>query len=103
MKNTFWNTAVVKRPCFFVDFLDFLDTEFSDLAYKIPEVVACTDTCTNMQLKKNLLEALGWHGTAYTADRIRELALRTSQNDTLPADVRDEALKTFKRTSFVKL
>jgi hypothetical protein len=56
-----------------------------------------------MQLKKNLLEALGWHGTAYTADRIRELALRTSQNNTLPADVRDEALKTFKRTSFVKL
>lgn len=86
-----------------MDFLDFLDTEFSDLAYKIPEVVACTDTCTDMQLKKNLLEALGWHGTAYTADRIRELALRTSQNDTLPADVRDEALKTFKRTSFVKL
>jgi hypothetical protein len=72
-------------------------------AYKIPEVVAYTDTCTDMQLKKNLLEALGWHGTAYTADRIRELALRTSQNDTLPAGVRDEALKTFKRTSFVKL
>ena len=72
-------------------------------AYKIPEVVAYTDTCTDMQLKKNLLEALGWHGTAYTADRIRELALRTSRNDTLPAGVRDEALKTFKRTSFVKL
>ena len=44
-----------------------------------------------------LLEALGWHGEAYTASHIRALCDSLIADDALPSVVRDEARKTLKR------
>ena len=68
-------------------------------AYLIPNVAKYTATCKNSEVQKDLLEALGWHGTAYTVDYIRKVAKQLSENKNLPTEVQQEAMKTWKRVS----
>lgn len=68
--------------------------------YLIPQVVDYTAICKDPQLQRDLLEALGWHRSAYTADKIRELAKKLSEDARRPEEVRQEALKTLKRVSY---
>ncbi|MBQ7570845.1 MAG: HEAT repeat domain-containing protein [Bacteroidaceae bacterium] len=65
--------------------------------YKIPAVCDFVRTCGNAPLQRDLLEALGWHGTAYTAPSIRQLCEQLTADETLDPEVRAEALKTLKR------
>lgn len=65
--------------------------------YLIAEVARYTASCKDPQLQRALLEALGWHKMAYDAEKARQVAEALSRDESLPADVRDEALKTLKR------
>ncbi|MBQ9284849.1 MAG: hypothetical protein IJ209_00985 [Bacteroidaceae bacterium] len=65
--------------------------------YLIPDVAAYTERCGNPTLQQQLLSTLGWHRLAFTSASIAEVARRMSQDQNLPAEVRDEALKTLKR------
>ncbi len=66
-------------------------------SYLLEDVVRYTETCQDMTLRKDLLEALGWHRLAYNSGVARESALRQSTDMSLPEEVRHEALKTYKR------
>jgi hypothetical protein len=65
--------------------------------YLIKRVAAYTEGCTDPEVQRLLLSALGWHRIAYTCEHIATTARRMSQDPALPQEVRDEALKTFKR------
>lgn len=71
-------------------------------SYLIPDVAQYTATCTNAELQRDLLEALGWHGTAYTAGDIVKVAEQLSHDTSRPKEVRQEALKTLKRVNAVR-
>ena len=65
--------------------------------YLVQRVAAYTEQCTDPEVQQLLLSSLGWHRLAYTSNAIAETAQRMSQNAALPQEVRDEALKTYKR------
>lgn len=65
--------------------------------YLVQRVAAYTELCSDPEVQRLLLSSLGWHRLAYTSSTIAETAQRMSQNRALPQEVRDEALKTYKR------
>ena len=65
--------------------------------YLIEKVSKYTEETQEMELKKKLLEALGWHRQAYCHQSIIDVAQRIFDNKNMPEDVRNEALKTLKR------
>ncbi|MBQ7494813.1 MAG: HEAT repeat domain-containing protein [Bacteroidaceae bacterium] len=65
--------------------------------YLVQRVAAYTEQCTDPEVQCLLLSSLGWHRLAYSSSAIAETAQRMSQNTSLPQEVRDEALKTYKR------
>ncbi len=66
-------------------------------AYKVPSVCEFANTCSNDTLVHDLLEALGWHGTAYTSESIVQLCQSLMDNEAKATAVRNEAQKTLKR------
>jgi hypothetical protein len=66
-------------------------------AYKIPAVCQYVSTCQNDTLQHDLLEALGWHGTAYTSEDIASLCHALMADEAETPAVRAEAQKTLKR------
>ncbi|MCR4921516.1 MAG: hypothetical protein K5945_07425 [Bacteroidaceae bacterium] len=66
-------------------------------AYKIPAVCDYVTSCTNDTLRHDLLESLGWHGTAFTSESIVQLCHSLMDSETTAPAVRNEAQKTLKR------
>lgn len=66
-------------------------------AYFLREVADYTMRCDDHELQKALLDVLGWHDLAYCSDHCASVALKMSDNPSLPSDVRDAAMKTYKR------
>ena len=66
-------------------------------AYKIPAVCQYVAACQNDTLQHDLLEALGWHGTAYTSQDIASLCHALMADEAETPAVRAEAQKTLKR------
>ena len=52
---------------------------------------------TDPELQTMVLEALGWHANSYQAKNIADAALRISKDSKYAPEVRNEALKTYKR------
>lgn len=65
----------------------------------IPALVEYLRSCTDHALQVTLLEALGWHRLAWNSDVIAAAADEMGADESLPEEVRREALKTFKRIS----
>jgi hypothetical protein len=65
----------------------------------IPALLEYLQNCTDAKTQITLLEALGWHRLAWNADEIAKVAKSMSSNESLPVEVRREALKTFNRIS----
>jgi hypothetical protein len=65
----------------------------------IPALLEYLQNCTDAKTQVTLLEALGWHRLAWNADEIAKVAKSMSSNESLPVEVRREALKTFNRIS----
>lgn len=60
-------------------------------AYLLPKVAEYTLRCTDNEVRKALLDVMGWHRLAYTADACLEAARKMAADQSLPQDVRDEA------------
>lgn len=65
--------------------------------YLLKNVADYTLQCTDVAQKKALLDVLGWHKLAYNADYCADVALKMSRDNSLAEDVRNEALKAYKR------
>lgn len=63
----------------------------------VPALLSYLRTCENPAVQVSLLEALGWHRLAWNAADIAETARQMSLDESLPTEVREEALKTYKR------
>ena len=61
------------------------------LAYLLPKVAEYTIRCTDNDVRKALLDVMGWHGMAYTSDVCLKVAHKMATDQQLPQDVRDEA------------
>lgn len=66
-------------------------------AYLLRQVADYTLHCNDNEERKALLDILGWHNLAYNATYSAEVAKRISEDQSFPSDVREEALKTYKR------
>ncbi len=66
-------------------------------AYLLNKVADYTLLCTDNIQKKALLDVLGWHKLAYNADYSAAIALKISEDKNASEEIRDEALKTYKR------
>lgn len=66
-------------------------------AYLLPVVADYTIRCKDNDIRKALLDVMGWHGMAYTSKVCLEAARKIETDGTLPLDVRDEAKRTVKR------
>ena len=72
----------------------------SNLNYgNVPGLLEYLKSCTDTKMQVTLLEALGWHRLAWNADSIAAFAKEMSEDESLPEEVRNEALKTYKRVS----
>ena len=60
-------------------------------AYLLPKVADYTLRCTDNEVRKALLDVMGWHRLAYTSDVCLEVAHKIAADQSLPQDVRDEA------------
>lgn len=60
-------------------------------AYLLPKVAEYTLRCTDNDVRKALLDVMGWHCLAYTSGACLEVARRIEADQSLPQDVRDEA------------
>ena len=60
-------------------------------AYLLPKVADYTLRCTDNEVRKALLNVMGWHRLAYTSDVCLEVAHKIAADQSLPQDVRDEA------------
>ena len=60
-------------------------------AYLLPKVAEYTLRCTDNDVRKALLDVMGWHGMAYTSDVCLKVAHKMATDQQLPQDVRDEA------------
>lgn len=60
-------------------------------AYLLPKVADYTLRCTDNEVRKALLNVIGWHRLAYTSDVCLEVAHKMATDQSLPQDVRDEA------------
>ena len=60
-------------------------------AYLLPKVAEYTIRCTDNDVRKALLDVMGWHGMAYTSDVCLKVAHKMATDQQLPQDVRDEA------------
>jgi hypothetical protein len=63
----------------------------------VPALLDHLRSCGDPAVQVSVLEALGWHRLAWNAAEIAEVARQMSQDETLPEEVREEALKTYKR------
>lgn len=63
----------------------------------VSQLVQYVEQATDSEVQVYLLEALGWFRNSYRHKEISDVALRMSKNETLPQEVRDEALKTYNR------
>ena len=66
-------------------------------AYLLKDVADYTLQCSDTAQKKALLDILGWHKLAYNADYCADIALKISRDGSLTDEVRNEALKAYKR------
>ncbi len=66
-------------------------------AYLLNKVADYTLQCSDTAQKKALLDILGWHKLAYNADYSAAVALKISRDNSLADEVRNEALKAYKR------
>lgn len=66
-------------------------------AYLLPIVADYALRCKDNDIRKALLDVMGWHHMAYTSNVCLEAARKIEADTTLPQDVRDEAKKTMKR------
>lgn len=60
-------------------------------AYLLPKVAEYTLRCTDNDVRKALLDVMGWHSLAYTSGVCLEAARKMASDYSLPQDVRDEA------------
>ena len=65
--------------------------------YLVPHLLSYVKESGQPEMQVMLLEALGWHRYSYTAPQIAACAKEMSENMNLPLEVREEALKTYKR------
>lgn len=65
----------------------------------VPSLLEYLQSCTDAKVQVTLLEALGWHRLAWNANEIAKVAKAMSIDESLPSEVRNEALKTFNRIS----
>ena len=65
--------------------------------FYIPKLLAYVSSCDNPTVQVALLESLGWHRYSYMAPQIADCALSMSRDNSLPEEVRNEALKTYNR------
>jgi len=65
----------------------------------IPNLLEYLQACGDAKVQVTLLEALGWHRLAWNSGEISKVAEAMSRDESLPKEVRNEALKTFKRIS----
>ena len=66
-------------------------------AHMLPTVAAYTMRCQDNDVRKALLDVMGWHNMAYTAPFCLEAARTIEADTSLPQDVRDEAHRTVLR------
>lgn len=70
----------------------------SNLCYEnIPALLEYLRACEDPAVQVTLLEALGWHRLAWNSADIAKTAYEMSQDEALPENVRNEALKTYNR------
>jgi len=63
----------------------------------VPALLDYLRSSTDSATQVSLLEALGWHKLAWNSAEIAGTALEMSQDESLPEEVRNEALKTYNR------
>ena len=66
-------------------------------AYLLPQVADYTLRCEDNDLKKALLDVMGWHYNAYTSNICLDAAHKINADTSLPIYVREEALRTILR------
>lgn len=66
----------------------------------MPELMSYAETSSEPAVQVALLETLGWHTYSYQAKRLAERCLNMSKNMKYTKEVRDEALKTYRRLNF---
>ncbi len=66
-------------------------------AYLLPRVADYTLRCKDNDLRKALLDVMGWQRMAYTSGECLEVARKMASDTSLPQDVRAEAMRTEKR------
>lgn len=65
--------------------------------YKVPQLLDFLQKTKNAEAQVMLLEALGWHTCSYMVPKISACAKAMSEDNALPEQVRDEALRTYNR------
>lgn len=65
----------------------------------VPKILAYADKAKDESVLVALWEALGWFSTSYQRDAVAQKALEVSKDSSQTQKVRDEALKTYRRTS----
>ena len=66
-------------------------------AHLLPTVAAYAQRCQDNDVRKALLDVIGWHYMAYTAPKCLEVVRAIETDASLPQDVRDEAHRTVLR------
>ena len=66
-------------------------------AYLLPQVADYTLRCEDNDVKKALLDVMGWHYNAYTSNICLDAAHKINADTSLPIYVREEALRTILR------
>lgn len=69
---------------------------YMNYAY-VPGFLEYLQACDDANVQVMLLEALGWHRLAWNSGEMAKVAKEMSENEALPEEVRNEALKTLKR------
>ena len=66
-------------------------------AYLLPKVAEYTLRCTDNDVRKALLDVMGWHSLAYTSGVCLDVARKMEADQQFPQDVRDEAARCASR------
>lgn len=71
--------------------------------YRIPDILAYVSNKNNTEAHRlPLIEAMGWYGCSYQAPKISQCMKAISEDTTESEAIRQEALKTYKRTLWEK-
>ena len=66
-------------------------------AYLLPKVADYTLRCKDNDVRKALLDVMGWHRMAYTSGSCLEAARKIAADTSMPQDIRDEARRCARR------